>query len=163
MLCFTCNKETKNPKFCSRSCSAIYTNQFKPKRQPEHHCKICNMLINCKRRYCDNCNPLFKTNYGKDITLIQAKYTKHHHSSAYALIRTRARAIAKKLNWNSCKYCGYDKHIEIAHIHPISNFDKNTKISIINHPTNLLPLCPNCHWEYDHKLIKVAPEGVKPS
>ena len=35
-LCETCNKETYNPRFCSRSCSAKTTNQEHPKRKKLH-------------------------------------------------------------------------------------------------------------------------------
>ena len=44
----------------------------------------------------------------------------------------------------------YDKHIEIAHIKAIKDFDPDTRLSQINDVSNLLPLCPNCHWEFDH-------------
>ena len=93
------------------------------------------------------------------MSLADAIYVKHHKSSAYALVRSRARLVGKKLGWKSCAKCQYDKHVEIAHIQPIGSFDKNTMLSVINNPTNLIPLCPNCHWEFDHK---VAPGGVEP-
>jgi 5-methylcytosine-specific restriction endonuclease McrA len=78
-------------------------------------------------------------------------YEKHHKSSAYALVRSQARTVAKQQGWKSCCKCGYDKHIEIAHIKPISDYSPDTKINVINDPKNLMPLCPNCHWEFDHK------------
>ncbi|NDG25698.1 MAG: HNH endonuclease [Proteobacteria bacterium] len=48
------------------------------------------------------------------------------------------------------KLCIYDKHFEVAHIKPISEFSKDTLITIVNDPSNLIPLCPNCHWEFDN-------------
>jgi 5-methylcytosine-specific restriction endonuclease McrA len=86
------------------------------------------------------------------MTLKEAIYEKHHKSSAFALIRTRARAEGKKLGFTKCCKCGYDKHIEVAHIKPISSFSEEVMISIINSKENIMPLCPNCHWEYDHNL-----------
>jgi predicted restriction endonuclease len=79
---------------------------------------------------------------------------KHHKSSAFALVRTRARAVMKKLGINKCENCGYDKHIEVAHIKAIGLFTLETLINIINSPRNLLALCPNYHWEYDHSLLE---------
>ena len=39
-----CNKETKNPKFCSRSCSVSTTNLV-PKRKIARRCANCDNLI----------------------------------------------------------------------------------------------------------------------
>ena len=36
-------------------------------------------------------------------------------------------------------------------------------LSKINDPKNLLPLCPNCHWEYDNGIIKALPIGLEPT
>lgn len=54
-----------------------------------------------------------------------------------------------------CLICGYDKHIEIAHIKAVSEFSDETLISEINDINNLMALCPNHHWEYDHGLLKI--------
>jgi hypothetical protein len=43
---------------------------------------------------------------------------------------------------------------------PISSFADDTPIDVINAPDNLLALCPNCHWEFDHP---VGVEGNDPS
>ena len=50
-----------------------------------------------------------------------------------------------------CQFCGYSKRVEVCHIKPISSFDKDTPIDTINDMSNLLILCPNCHWELDNK------------
>lgn len=65
-------------------------------------------------------------------------------------IRDNARRLSKKLGWTCCKICGYTKHFETAHIRPVSDFPVDTHVSIINDPSNLMPLCPNCHWEHDN-------------
>lgn len=132
--------------FCSRSCSATYNNKKYPKRKQakEWKCKRCGCDTPHRRTVCDNC-------YTPDYTLGEAIYADHHKSSAYAKVRSRARTIAKKEGWTSCCECGYNKHVEIAHIKPISEFELSTKLSVINDPSNLKPLCPNCHWEFDNK------------
>lgn len=54
-----------------------------------------------------------------------------------------------------CAVCGYDKHVDIAHIKAVSEFDDNATIEEINNPNNLIGLCPNHHWEYDHGLLNL--------
>ena len=148
--CKNCQSETSNPLFCSRTCNGIWNNKYSEKlkatrRIKTKKCELCDTLILSTRVYCDNCN----TN-GQDMTLKNAIYKNHHKSSAFALVRTRARAIFHKLGINKCQKCGYNKHIEVCHIKPISEFQEDTMISKINHPDNLLGLCPNCHWEHDN-------------
>ena len=85
-------------------------------------------------------------------TIEEVVYKHHHRSSAYGLIRSQARSIAKSLGFSKCLKCLYDKHYEVCHIKPISSFPLDTPISVINSPDNLMPLCPNCHWEHDHNI-----------
>lgn len=148
MICVVCQVETKNPKFCSRSCSAKHTNKTNPKRQPQGRCYTCQAVVNKSNKFCKNCKPY----QNEDCTIQEAidRYAKHHKSSAFAIIRTRARSIAAKLGWTTCVECGYSKHVEIAHIKSISSFPLETKISVVNDTSNLKPLCPNCHWEFDN-------------
>ena len=54
-----------------------------------------------------------------------------------------------------CAICGYDKHIEIAHIKSVAEFDDSVTIAEINSIDNLIALCPNHHWEYDNGLITI--------
>lgn len=44
-----------------------------------------------------------------------------------------------------CAICGYDKHVEIAHIKPVSDFADSCTIAEINSIDNLIALCPNHH------------------
>lgn len=87
-----------------------------------------------------------------DMTLAEAKYTKHHKSSAWNLVRARARAASPE---SPCQNCGYDKHTEVCHIKDISTFSEDTLISVVNSPDNLVRLCPNCHWEFDHGRLEL--------
>ena len=54
-----------------------------------------------------------------------------------------------------CKVCGYDKHVEIAHIKAVSEFPPQATIGEINSIDNLIALCPNHHWEYDNGVLKI--------
>ena len=88
MKCCQCQEETTNPKFCSRSCSTKESNKI-PKRKKTKQCKECNSLILGNHTYCTKC----WDNRIKDMSLSDAIYKKHHKSSAFALVRSRARAI----------------------------------------------------------------------
>jgi hypothetical protein len=135
--------------YCSRSCSASINNKNSPRKVKTKQCELCSNLILSSRKKCPECIQNLKPH---DYMLKDAIYYSHHKSSAFALVRSRARLIAKNLGMNKCVKCGYNKHVEIAHIKPISEFSLDAKLSEINHESNILPLCPNCHWEYDHKL-----------
>ena len=152
-ICFNCRKETINLKFCSRSCANSYNNKLKPKRQKKVKlCIICGKPAkqynnsNRTSKYCEDC----ALSLVKDHTLKEATYSRHHKSSAFALVRSRARKEMSTLP-QICMKCGYDKHVEVCHIKPIRQFSEDTLLSVINDKTNLLLLCPNCHWEYDNK------------
>lgn len=58
MQCIQCSKETKNPKFCSRSCSATYYNHVAPKRIKRgtiKNCVICDKPLSHRHTcYCSH-------------------------------------------------------------------------------------------------------------
>lgn len=157
--CLNCNKSfekannqiKRSPNhYCCRSCSATANNKKQPRRKFEGKCHKCESVISKSLKYCKKCHQEVFNWLEDDTTIKEAIYTQHHKSSAFALIRSRARTIAKQLGWDSCRECGYSKHIEIAHIKAISSFPESTKLKVVNSPSNLLPLCPNCHWEHDN-------------
>lgn len=77
---------------------------------------------------------------------------------------TRIRWHAKKITSTreqKCNHCGYDKHVETCHIKSIGDFPKTTKMSVVNDPSNLILLCPNCHWKMDHP--KCVPRDFHPA
>lgn len=54
-----------------------------------------------------------------------------------------------------CSNCGYSKHIQLCHIKPIKDFSDDTLLKDVNSPDNIIQLCPNCHWEFDHGLLNL--------
>lgn len=146
-LCKNCGIETSNIKFCSRSCSASFTNRKKPKRKPEGSCDLCNKTITTSRKYCSECHTKKSLS---NKTIHEVLYGgKGHRSNRYGYVRWHARkAIADRTK--KCEKCGYDNHVEICHIKPIKDFDPCSLLSEVNSPENLLLLCPNCHWEFDN-------------
>lgn len=151
--CMKCGKETTNKKYCSRSCAVSVNNINKPKRVLRNCCKRCGVGIRSNVSYCKGCWAV--EGKAKDITLGEAIYDKAHRSSAYALVRTRARAAVKD-RVRSCANCGYDKHVEVCHIRAIRDFPLTSLLSEINEDSNLVLLCPNCHWEFDNGLLALS-------
>ena len=98
--CLTCGVNTKNPKYCSRNCSATASNLISPKRKKTRKCLLCDTKILCNRIYCSE-----HRYHKKDLTLKEAIYEKHHPSSAYALVRSRARLEHRKI-MTECEKCG---------------------------------------------------------
>lgn len=135
--------------FCTRSCSVKFNNAKTPKRKQEGFCKECGSTIRTSQTYCKHCK--IKLKY--DPTLFELQNTDSFKCNKFTCVRDRSRRIIHNLNIKSCCLCGYNKHIEVSHIKPIRDFDLSTKVSVVNHITNLAPLCPNCHWEFDHGLI----------
>lgn len=147
-LCLHCGSATNNPKFCCRSCAASYNNRLFPKKfLGKTCCKSCQTPIKSGYTYCHLCLPV-----EEDYTLMDVMYDRHHKSSCWALVRSRARSACKHRK-KICQNCGYNKHVEICHIKPIKDFPLTTRLSVVNAQTNLLTLCPNCHWEFDNKLL----------
>jgi hypothetical protein len=158
--CLNCKTDTTNPKFCSRSCSAIHSNKMYPRRKPKTmRCKTCkselpiirgslNQVL--KKVYCDNCNP-----NNIDWSAITKKdITGKRNYQTHSRIRELARQEYKRSNLPElCKICGYSIHVEICHIIAIKDFDDSTPISVINSKDNLVALCPNHHWEFDRGRI----------
>lgn len=142
--CAFCGSDTTNPRFCGRSCAASYNNLHHPKRKASKYCS-CGVAIRPSSDMCKSCRALTI-----DYTLEEVIYDKHHKSSAFALVRSRARSVLKQAHRNTCEHCGYDKHVEACHIKAISSFPLSTRLSIVNSLDNLKALCPNCHWEFDN-------------
>jgi hypothetical protein len=167
--CAQCKKEiNKNPReirnsktgnvFCSRSCSATYNNKKKPKRERSTTCKTkgCKNKILSGWTYCDECisqNKHMKYKSLTEQTLGEYISGRKKDSNRYTAIRKHAQAVMKD-EPKKCS-CGYDKHVECCHIKDIKDFDLNEEIININSKENLIYLCRNCHWEFDHGMLSI--------
>lgn len=77
-------------------------------------------------------------------------------SGNYQPIRKHARKVAEAENlYGQCNNCGWEEHQDVCHIVPVAEFSDDAIVAeTINHPSNLVLLCPNCHWLLDRgKLI----------
>lgn len=155
IVCLVCSKvfhsENKCRKFCSRQCISKLS---KAKAQLKIvTCPKCNGPTNChssgaKRKMCIDCRDKV-TKVGKR-TMKEMSYSKDPQNR-YRKIRFHAHEVARRsLPPSGCSKCPYDKHVELAHIRAISSFPEDTILNVINNPSNLMWLCPNCHWEFDN-------------
>lgn len=156
MLCHNpaCQKETSNPKYCSRSCAAVVSNKVPKRIRKPTLCKTCGVEVLKTRTECDSCKirrdyrgptrPLVSTN----ITLGELQSLRKYQKNSR--VREHARATYRRLDIpKACVVCGYAVHVEVCHIQPISSFPETATVAEVNHPDNLIFLCPNHHWEFD--------------
>jgi hypothetical protein len=142
MECVNCNKETANPKFCSRSCSAAFANKSKPKRKAKlFSCVFCNKtkpykksgILYCSQK-CRNDSKVKLWLDGKD-----SGYT----GKAKAL-KKFIRAYIFKTRGTACSECGWDKKHPDDGL-PLTEIDHKNGNAENCSPDNLRVLCPNCH------------------
>lgn len=137
--------------FCSRSCAASFNNKIFPKRSHDNKCTLCGIkTLKPTARYCDTCRKQATIIPISEKTILEMQSPLNKNLFSY--VRKHAREKLKNYP-QVCAHCGYDKHVETCHIKPISSFPKTTKIKDVNNLNNLILLCPNCHWEFDHKKL----------
>ena len=76
-------------------------------------------------------------------------------ANAYDTIRQNARTQSKYFYPAKCLLCNYDKHYEVCHVKDLKDFSGDETIFEVNNKTNLIHLCPNCHWEFDHNQLDI--------
>lgn len=156
MSCFNCGKETNNPKFCCKSCSATYTNKETPKRKTKRKCIVCGAFVSTHRNArCDIHTQEYKESIefkNKTLREYQNRDSVKDKPPSWinSHVRNFARSWLKHLTKLPCAKCGYDKHVELAHIKAVSEFDLDAKLGDIHSESNVIQLCPNCHWEFDN-------------
>lgn len=163
--CLRCGTATANPKYCGRSCAATHTNQQAPKRKPQGRCVECGSAIHANRQYCGEHRQRTRSRSEYyDLTISEFKARNAHlHPSYY---RGHLNTLTRLLNAHrlrQCQVCGYAKHVEYCHVQPLKAFPNTATIAEISGPPNIYLLCPNCHWEYDHGLLRVDPAGFQPA
>lgn len=175
VICKQCNKEfekqisqiKRSPNhFCSKSCAAKFNNVGQSKNKPSTRiCKGCgdNFLRSKSHRsvnLCKMCLDLYinRSGYYKSRTLAEYQALPSvkgkHFSWINAHVRSFARSWNKNLTKLPCQKCGYNLHVELCHIKAVCLFDSNSLLGDINSSENLLVLCRNHHWEFDHHLLK---------
>ena len=158
-------------KFCSLSCAAKFNNNAKGSRRKNaglRFCQECGRKIRYRikngsytcRKYCFKCTPYRKRIAQERLRGISDKTKSEvfkrakNWQTARNLIRKYAFRIFKRSRKKyECQKCGYSLHVAICHKKPVSKFPGNAKIKEINDIKNLMALCENHHWEYDHGFL----------
>ena len=172
MNCLECGHITNNPKFCSRSCSATYTNRVRARsnpssyRQVEGYCITCNTRISTSKKYCDECQHIKHTVlWGQELVCRQCdkSYVRKPHSAANntlcasCVVNSRRFVRKRQINeylGDKCVLCGYDTYASVLHAHHTNPETKSFDISG-NHSRSwnsikaeldkCILLCANCH------------------
>jgi hypothetical protein len=77
-----------------------------------------------------------------------------HERQWHNRVRDHAkRVMGEELKNAVCARCGYSNHVEICHLKPIKDFEDSDLLVKVNDKSNLVLLCPNCHWELDNYFI----------
>ena len=127
--------QVRRKKFCGQSCNAKYSNARrvrvkKPKKVPKTRESVLGTLTKSELRE------------------LLCSWVSMRNA-----ISRHAREVFKKKG--ICSICGYDKHADVCHVKAVADFDDATKIEQINDMGNLIELCPNHHWEFDHGELKL--------
>lgn len=166
--CLCCGAETQNNKYCSRTCAIKVNNRLAPKRK-----RVVSRRIDCgieyfrrdwPRRRCQKCTEIWLSRRGfaafealglktlgglKDAAIASGM----HLSCRWSEVREHCRRVNVPRG-KKCVCCEYDKHVECCHIVALSRLPPETLVRDANAPSNVLILCPNCHWELDHGFLQ---------
>ena len=154
--CLNCKSETKNPKFCSRGCSASFNNRASPRRLPEGSCFDCGTSISSSRKFCQGCRSKFRSELESRTKGELRGAGNANFGGLYPYIRNHSRRVYESSGRSmACHQCGYSVHIEVCHIRDVKDFPDSATISEINRIENLIALCRNHHWEFDNGLLSI--------
>lgn len=156
--CLNCGRGTNNAKFCSHSCAASHSNKISPKRTSSKKCSMCDDPVKSSKHELCVVHYQEKTSNKKSgyklVTIgeIKARYSdkQAHPSWVRGAVRGYVRNWNKNLISLPCAKCGYDKHVELAHIDSLADLPDQTTLGEAHASTNVIQLCPNCHWEFDN-------------
>ena len=98
--CITCQKETKNPKYCSLSCFISMSNKLSPRRKLTRKCSKCNLIVKTKdHNLCEEHSKTYTQDTRKELEArILGEYNdkqsikRLHASSRNAHVRLLARS-----------------------------------------------------------------------
>lgn len=120
-------------------------------------CKKCNVKESYSK-YCLKCRGEARKENdtgSRTIGHYRMKNGDVHPSWLMSEIRSHCRIVNRDRK-QACQVCGYDFYVEHAHIRAVSEFPDDALVKDVNHPTNILLLCPNHHKEFDRSPEKRA-------
>ena len=144
VYCLQCGKEiiskyNYRQKFCSRSCSAIYSNK---KNRNVRFCLNCGKeLISSQEKFCcSECQHTFEYN---DYIEKWKKGEEKGLTIRNRITKPIRRYLFEKYN-NSCQICGWNKIHPLTGLVPLQIHHIDGDCTN-NSEDNLQLLCPNCH------------------
>lgn len=148
-------------KYCSRPCASKAIgaklqkhNRVSGKKKPPRVCGMCPKELGSSNTsgLCVTCYLARATKHRGQTTLQELRQT---HTTAEFHAKVRAWARKEYDGPKACEVCGYDTHVDICHIRPVAAFPSGTRIDEVNRRSNLVALCRNHHWEFDHGLLAI--------
>jgi len=123
------------------------------KSLPKYACQSCGK--NRKKTTNPICRDCFNSNRTErivnDKTPIGETFYTHGSRNKYNYIRSHSRRLISTLGIKKiCSFCRFNQGVQICHIKPISEYTLDTPLNEVNSLDNLILLCPNCHWLFDH-------------
>ena len=132
--------------FCNKSCC-------NKSRTTTKICSNCGCVKTNGAKYCKSCHDNFKKIAVKDRSLGESLSS---NRNKFGQVRGNAVEVMKETGLEKkCKICGFDYHVEVCHIKPISSFPLSTPMREVNSLENLVYLCPNHHIMLDRGMIKL--------
>jgi hypothetical protein len=144
--------ETRVKKFCNHSCATAHMNRTVPIKRKQKAVKrcACGTEIKQKSTMCATCRKASARDKLGSTTKGELLSRRKGYASARATIREHAAlTFSENCTERMCSACGYDKYVEVAHIKSVASFPDSATLAEINHPDNLVGLCPTHHWEFD--------------
>lgn len=151
--CRKCYLENQPCKYACESCG---------KKRKKTASPICRDCYNKNRTeiISNDKTPIGKTFYVKGS------------QNRYNYVRQHSRRLIDSLGIEKvCSCCKFEHGIQICHIKPISEYPEDTPMNEVNSLDNLVLLCPNCHWLFDHgypsldelkQFYKAGNGGIEP-
>ena len=143
--CINCNKETLNPRFCSRSCAAIFNNKV-PKRKSQSQivkCLNCDKDIRRRPSAIEKGHSLYCSNKCRGHHLYSSNSVTREELFERGELRKRShlRKIMLERYGNVCSNCGLTEWLGESIPVWLDHIDGN---ATNNNPENLRLICLNC-------------------
>ena len=143
----SCNCGNKKKKV-SDTCRECYL-----KSLPKYACQSCGKhRKKTTNPICRSCYDKNRTQIILDVnTPINQLFYSYGSRNKYNYIRSHSRRLISSLGIEKiCSCCKFEHGVQICHVKPICDFPEDTPLNEVNNLDNLVLLCPNCHWLFDH-------------
>jgi hypothetical protein len=135
MQCLCCQKETKNPKYCSKSCAVKSNNANFKKKNIIVNCQNCGIEITGRHRlvqkYCSR----------KCMGIKTKEITNHKFLDGKIQDQSSIRNVINRIKEHRCEICGITDWCNKPMILLVDHIDGNANNNDI---TNLRLICSNC-------------------